>query len=156
MRRVPFLALLAVTLAACGAGRPAATTHELHRPSVGSFVRQGNRVCIDADRRILPIGKLTRNPKGWTRTAKAARQNLLEMRAIVPPVSRLAVFDRMLHDGAAVVSDLERIREDLLAADIRGADAMQKRARRMEDEVHTAAKHAGLTYCQQPLNNWPA
>lgn len=156
MRRVPFLALLAVTLAACGSGRPAATAHRPRPPSVATFVREGNRVCIDADRRILPIGKLTRNPKGWTRTTKAARQNLVEMRKVVPPASRLAVFDRMLRDGAAVVSDLERIRNDLLAANVRGADALQQRALQLEDEVHTAAKRAGLTYCQQPLNNWPA
>jgi hypothetical protein len=154
--RVPALALLAVVLTACGSHEHAAGEHRAPRPSLDDFVKEGNRVCIDADRRILPIGKLTRDPAGWTRTASAAEQNLREMRMVVPPAARAAAFDRMVADGAAVVRDLDRIRNDLLSKKVRVANAAQQAALKSEDEVHTAARHAGLTYCQQALNNWPA
>jgi hypothetical protein len=35
------------------------------------------------------------------------------------------------------------------------ASAAQFAAGRLQDRVHTSAKAAGLTFCQQPLTNWP-
>ena len=160
MRRLLILVLVPLSLAACGgdskqtdtATRPSATTGASQQHYVGA----GNQVCIRSDRRIFKIGRLSRDPKGWGRTAAAARQALAEMRRVRPPEARSAAFQQMLRYGNALALSIKEVHDSLVKNDYDTASAAQLAAGQIQDRVHKAAKAAGLTFCQQSLTNWPA
>jgi hypothetical protein len=113
-------------------------------------------VCIASDRRIFKIGRLSRDPKGWARTAAAARTGVTAMQQIVPPAARAEGFRQMLRYANALVLTIQEVHDSLVKSDLDTAAAAQFAAGKIQDKVHTAAKAVGLTFCQQPLTNWPA
>jgi hypothetical protein len=159
MRRLLILALVPLSVAACGgdskrsAGTTSATTTA---QSQQGYVTAGNQVCIASDKRIFKIGRLTRDPKGWGRTAASARQGLAEMKKVRPPAARDAAFKQMLRYGNALALSIQEVHDALVKKDYDTASAAQLAAGQIQDRVHTAAKAAGLTFCQQSLTNWPA
>ena len=121
------------------------------------FVTAANQVWyVRSDKRIFKLGRLTRDPKGWQRTANAARTAVVEMRQIAPPPARAEAFRRMLRFGNALALSIQEVHDSLVKSDIDTAAAAQFAAAQIQDKVHTAAKAAGLTFCQQALTNWPA
>jgi hypothetical protein len=156
VRRLPLILLLAVAATACGSSKDAATTTTSTSSSPQAFVAAGNQVCIRSDKRIFKLGRLSRDPKGWERTATAARTAIVEMRRIVPPPARADAFRRMLRYGNALTLSIQEVHDSLVKSDLDTAAAAQFAAAQIQDKVHAAAKAAGLTFCQQPLTNWPA
>ncbi len=161
MRRLLILALVPLSLAACGGdskrsstAASATTTGE----SQQSYVTAGNQVYIASDKRIFKIGRLSRDPKGWGRTAASARQGLdPEMKQVQPPAARAEAFRQMLRYGNALALSIQEVHDALVKKDYDTASAAQLAAGQIQDRVHTAArKAAGLTFCQQSLTNWPA
>jgi hypothetical protein len=121
-----------------------------------AFVTAANNVCMRADRQIVKLGRLTRDPKGWARTAAAARAAIGDMKTITPPAARARAFNAMLHFANALALSIQEVHDALVKKDIDTAAAAQFAAARVQDKVHETAKAAGLTFCQQPLTNWPA
>ncbi len=121
-----------------------------------AYVAAGNKVCMDSDKRIFKLGRLSRDPKGWGRTAAAARTAVAEMRQVTPPPSRAAAFRQMLRYANALALSVQEVHDALVKSNIDTAAAAQFAAAQIQDRVHTAAKNAGLTFCQQALTNWPA
>ena len=157
MRRLPVLVLFAVAVSACGGSSSAKkTTSTTHALSVQAFVKAGNNVCMAADRRIVKLGRLTRNPKGWARTAAEARRAIGEMQQVTPPPSRAEAFRKMLHYANALTLAIQEVHDALVKNNIDTAAAAQFAAAAAQDKVHESAKAAGLTFCQQALTNWPA
>jgi len=159
MRRLLILALVPLSVAACGGDskRSASTTSATTTAqSQQGYVTAGNQVCIASDKRIFKIGRLTRDPKGWGRTAASARQGLAEMKKVRPPAARDAAFRQMLRYGNALALSIQEVHDALVKKDYDTASAAQLAAGQIQDRVHTAAKAAGLTFCQQSLTNWPA
>jgi hypothetical protein len=156
VRRLSLLVLLAVAATACGGSKNASTTSTSTASSPTEFVSAGNKVCIAADRRIFKIGRLSRDPKGWARTAVAARTAVTEMQRIAPPPPRAAAFQQMIRYANALVLSIQEVHDALVKSDLDTAAAAQFAAGKIQDKVHTAAKAVGLTFCQQPLTNWPA
>jgi hypothetical protein len=109
-----------------------------------------------SDERIVKLGRLTRNPKGWERTAAAARVAVAEMQKIKPPPAKAATFDKMIRYARGLTLSIQEVHDALVKKDIDTAAAAQFAAARFQDQVHATAKAAGLTFCQQPLTNWPA
>jgi hypothetical protein len=109
-----------------------------------------------ADRRIVRLGRLTRNPAGWGATAAEARRAIAEMKQVTPPPDRAKAFRQMLHYANALALSIQEVHDALVKKDIDTAAAAQFAAARIQDKVHAAAKTAGLTFCQQALTNWPA
>jgi hypothetical protein len=62
----------------------------------------------------------------------------------------------MLRYGNALVLSIQEVHDSLVKSDLDTAAAAQFAAGQIQDKVHTAAKAAGLTFCQQHLTNWPA
>jgi hypothetical protein len=157
------LALVPFAGAACGSdsdgakttGTGAGTTTTSPGSTVG-YVGAGNQVCIRSDRRIFKIGRLTRDPKGWGRTAASARQAMTEMKQVRPPAARAAAFQQMLRYGNALALSIQEVHDSLVKKDYDTASAAQLAAGQIQDRVHSSAKSAGLTFCQQNLTNWPA
>jgi hypothetical protein len=160
MRRLLILVLVPLCVAACGGDSKRSSTTSSATTTVGesqqSYVAAGNQVCIASDKRIFKIGRLTRDPKGWGRTAASARQGLAEMKKIQPPAARAAAFTQMLRYGNALALSIQEVHDALVKKDYDTASAAQLAAGQIQDRVHTAAKAAGLTFCQQSLTNWPA
>jgi len=154
VRTLPFLLLLPLAAASCGSSSKSA--HTTTTVSASDFVAAANKVCIASDRRIFKIGRLTRNPKGWSETYKAAKIALADMNAVKPPPDRALAFRRMVRFGRALTLSIQEIYTSLVKKDVGTAAAVQIAAGRLQDEVHAAEKAAGLTFCQQPLTNWPA
>jgi hypothetical protein len=161
MRRLLILALLPVSVAACGGddskrtSTSASPTTTVNESQLG-YVGAGNQVCIRSDKRIFKIGRLTRDPKGWGRTATSARQALTEMKQVRPPAARADAFQQMLRYGNALALSIQEVHDSLVKKDYDTASAAQLAAGQIQDRVHAAAKAAGLTFCQQNLTNWPA
>jgi hypothetical protein len=160
MRRLLILALVPLSVAACGgdskrtdSGTSPTTTATGESPG---YVGAGNQVCIASDKRIFKIGRLTRDPKGWGRTATSARQALAEMKQVRPPAERAEAFRQMLRYGNALALSIQEVHDALVKKNYDTASAAQLAAGQLQDRVHTAAKAAGLTFCQQSLTNWPA
>ena len=104
MRRAPLILLLPLALAACGSSSSTSgTTTSAAPPSSADFVKAGNQVCIASDKRIFKIGRLSRDPRGWARTAEAAKTGVQEMRAVTPPAGKRTQFDKMLRYANAPV-----------------------------------------------------
>jgi hypothetical protein len=158
VHRLPLVVLFALAVSACGdsSSTKKTTTTTSAPTSVQAFVKAGNSVCMAADRRVVKVGRLTRDPKGWARTASAARQAISEMQAITPPAGRAPAFNRMLRYAKVLTLSIQEVHDSLVKKDIDTAAAAQFAAATAQDEVHKAAKAAGLTFCQQPLTNWPA
>jgi hypothetical protein len=157
VRRLPWLLLLAVAATACGGSKDAKTTTSGTSTSATSsdYVTAGNQVCIRSDRRIFKIGRLSRDPKGWQRTADAGRVAIAEMKNVTPPADRAASFRQMMRFANALTLSIQEVHDALAKSNYDVASAAQFAAGRLQDRVHTAAKAAGLTFCQQPLTNWP-
>lgn len=157
MRRLlPFLLLIALA-AGCGGSKsdaPATTTSQAD--AMQSYVAAGNQVCIRSDKRIFKIGRLSRDPVGWGKTAAAAKTAVLEMRKVKPPPARAAAFNQMVKYANALALAVQEVHLALTTNKIDTAAAAQFAAAQIQDKVHTAAKAAGLTFCQQALTNWPA
>jgi len=158
VRRLPLLLLLPLALAACGgSGSSKSGTTTVAAPSsTGDFVKDGNQVCIAADKRIFKIGSLTRDPKGWKQTAESAKRGVREMRAITPPAAKAPEFKKMLRYANALALTIQEIHLSLVKKDYDTAAAGQFAAAQLQDRVHQSARLVGLTFCQQQLTNWPA
>jgi hypothetical protein len=156
VRRLTILVLLVPLAAACGGSKSAGQTSTSTGNTSADFVTAGNSVCIASDKRIFKIGRLTRNPAEWAATAVAARTAISEMRAIKPPPPKAAAFKRMLQYGAALTLAIQEVHDALVKKNIDTAAAAQLAAGKLQDKVHQSAKDTGLTFCQQPLTNWPA
>ena len=124
--------------------------------SAADFVKAGNQVCIASDRRIFKIGRLSRDPSGWKRTAESAKQAVRDMRRVTPPATSAAGFNQMLRFANALALTIQEIHQALLKNDVDTAAAGQLAAGQLQDKVHRAARQVGLTFCQQALTNWPA
>jgi hypothetical protein len=156
VRRLPLLFVFAIAITACGSSKDATTTTAAAAPTMQAFVSAGNKVCMNSDQRIFKLGRLSRDPKGWSRTAAAARTAIADMRRVTPPPSRAAAFRQMLRYGNALALSVQEVHDALVKSNIDLAAAAQLAAAQIQDRVHTAAKSAGLTFCQQALTNWPA
>jgi hypothetical protein len=152
------LLLFALAVSACGGSDSSkrATTTNHRPPSAQAFVTAGNNVCMAADKRIVKLGRLTRNPKGWARTAAEARQAIGEMQQVTPPPSRARAFRLMMRYARGLALSIQEVHDSLVKKDIDTAAAAQFAAAKFQDKVHETAKGLGLTFCQQPLTNWPA
>lgn len=158
MRRQVLLLALPLALAGCGksSSQPARGTSTVAAPSAADFVAAGNAVCKASDERIFKIGRLSRDPAGWKKTAVAARKGVVEMRRVKPPPARRAQFARMLRYANALSLTIQEIHLALVKHDVDTAAAGQFAAAQLQDEVHRVARALGLTFCQQALTNWPA
>jgi hypothetical protein len=123
---------------------------------VQAFVTAGNNVCMTADRRIVKLGRLTRNPVGWAKTAAEARMAIHEMEKVTPPPSRAKAYADMMRYAKVLTLSIQEVHDSLVKKNIDTAAAAQFAAAQSQDKVHEFAKAAGLTFCQQPLTNWPA
>jgi len=164
VRPAPLVLLAPLLVAACGSSSspaspsstPTQTSTQTSKvTSVAQFVAAANAVCIKSDRRIFKIGRLTRDPSGWAKTAAAARVGVSEMRAVTAPASRAAAFRLMLGYGQRLAQSIQTIHDELAKKHFNAAINAQFAAARLQDHVHSEAKLAGLTFCQQPLTNWP-
>jgi len=160
MRRLLILALVPLSVAACGGDSKRTATTTSPTTTAGEsqqgYVSTGNQVCIASDKRIFKIGRLTRDPKGWGTTAASARRALTEMKQVQPPAARATAFKQMLRYGNALALSIQEVHDALVKKDYDTASAAQLAAGQLQDRVHTAARAAGLTFCQQSLTNWPA
>lgn len=157
LRHAPLLLILPLLAAACGssAKNTATTTTSTAPLSQQQFVKAGNQVCIRSDQRIFKLGRLTRSPVGWAKTAAAARVGIKEMQAVKPPASAATTFNRMLDYGQQLVQAIQNVHDNLAKKKFTAAISAQFSAARLQDHVHAEAKLAGLTFCQQNLTNWP-
>jgi hypothetical protein len=155
MRRLPILMLFALSVTACGSSKDAKTTTSA-TTSVPAFIAAANKVCQDTDKHIMAIGRLSRNPRGWARTYEAAKAGVVAMRNVTPPPSRARAFKLMLRYANALAITMQEVHNALVKNNIDVAAAAQIAAGRIQDKVHQQAKVLGLTFCQQPLTNWPA
>jgi hypothetical protein len=156
MRRLPILMLFALSVTACGSSKDAKTTTTSTTTSVPAFVAAANKVCQDTDKQIMAIGRLSRNPRGWARTYEAAKAGVVAMRKVTPPPSRARAFKLMLRYANALAITMQEVHNALVKNNIDVAAAAQIAGARIQDKVHQQAQAAGLTFCQQPLTNWPA
>jgi hypothetical protein len=157
VRRLPLILIFALAVTACGSSKDAQTTSTAAAsPTLQAFVAAGNKVCMDSDRRIFKLGRLSRDPKGWARTAAAARIAVAEMRRVTPPPAQATAFRQMIRYANALALSVQEVHDALVKSDLDTAAAAQFAAAQIQDRVHTAAKTAGLTFCQQALTNWPA
>jgi hypothetical protein len=158
VRRLPVLVLFAAALSACG-GTDAAkrsTTTNNSPTSVQAFVTAGNNVCMASDKAVYRLGRLTRNPKGWERTAAEARQAIGQMQQVTPPPDRAQTFHLMMRYARGLALSIQEVHDALVKKNYDVAAAAQFAAAAFQDKVHAEAKTLGLTFCQQPLTNWPA
>ena len=155
MRRLPILMLFALSVTACGSSKEAKTTTSTST-SGPAFVAAANKVCQDTDKQIMAIGRLSRNPRGWARTYEAAKAGVVAMRQVTPPPGRARAFSLMLRYANALAITMQEVHNALTKNNIDVAAAAQIAAGRIQDKVHQQAKVLGLTFCQQPLTNWPA
>ena len=156
MRRAALILLLPLALAACGSSSSKSGTTTSAAPSAADFVKAGNQVCMDSDKRIFKIGRLSRDPKGWARTAAAAKTGVQEMRSVTPPAAAREQFTQMIRYANALALTIQEIHAALVKKDYDTAAAGQFAAGQLQDKVHQTARSVGLTFCQQQLTNWPA
>lgn len=152
------LLLFALAVSACGGADSAKRSTSTTRApaSAQAFVTAGNNVCMASDKRIVKLGRLTRSPRGWARTAAEARRAIREMQQVKPPAARAHSFDVMIRYARGLALSIQEVHDSLVKKDIDTAAAAQFAAAKFQDKVHETAKSLGLTFCQQPLTNWPA
>ena len=127
VRRLVPIALLPLALAACGSSSSKGTTTTTATVSAADFVKAGNQVCIASDRRIFKIGRLSRDPSGWKRTAESAKQAVRDMRKVTPPAGSKSGFDQMLRFANALALTIQEIHQALVKNDIDTAAAGSER-----------------------------
>lgn len=149
-----FVLLVPVLAAACdSSSHPKATAPRLTQEQ---FVSAGNTVCINSDRRVSRLGRLTIAPAGWAATAVAARTGLAQMSALRPPLQAEPGFEHLLLLGRLLSTGIQQVHDALVKKDYKAAQAAQLRATRADTGIHIQAQKLGLTFCQQLLTNWPA
>ena len=146
-------ALVPVVAASCGGSSKPKTPPRLTQKQ---FVAAANNVCIASDRRIFRLGNLSIEPAGWAKTAKAAQEAVNEMRAIRPPATQQAAFNRLVRLGAQVQQQIALVHKALVAKNYARARTAQKRATDLDTKVKLQSRKLGLTFCEQLLTNWPA
>jgi hypothetical protein len=158
VQRLPVLLLFVLALSACGGTNSAkrSTTTANGATSVQAFVTAANNICMAADKRIVKLGRLTRDPRGWARTAAEARQAIHEMQKVTPPPDRAQAFQLMIRYARGLALSIQEVHDALVKKNIDFAAGAQFAAAHFQDKVHEIAKGLGLTFCQQPLTNWPA
>ena len=157
VRRIPLVAILTASLLSAGCGGDSKPkTAEQPRLSQREFVRQGNQVCIDSDRRVYRIGSLGPNPTGWRDTADAAKEGVRDMVALRPPLAKQKQFDTMIASARQLERAITEVYRGLLADNPTKARAAQARAVRADSVIKRQAHGLGLTFCEQLLTNWPA
>jgi hypothetical protein len=157
VRRTLPLLLLPLALAACGGSSSSSqTTVEKPRLTQKQFVAAANQVCVNSDRRIFRIGRLTLDPSSWARTATAARTGVSAMRRVSPPASRDAGFAKLLAEGTRLANGIQKVHDALMKKDYAAARKWQNDATIADTAIHRQAQKLGLTFCQQLLTNWPA
>jgi len=157
VRRIPIVAIAVASLLTAGCGgdsKPEAA--EQPRLTQREFVRQGNKVCIDSDRRVYRIGSLGPNPTGWRQTSEAAKQGIRDMLELRPPLAKQKQFDAMIASARQLERAITEVYKGLLADNPVKARAAQARAVRADSIVKRQAHGLGLTFCEQLLTNWPA
>jgi hypothetical protein len=150
-----FLLVLLVPAVAAGCG----SSHKKAAPprlTQKQFVSAANTVCINSDRRVFRLGRLTLLPSGWAETAAAARTGVAQMTAVHPPLQSEAGFERMLSLGRQLAAGVQQVHDALVKKDYALARTAQLKATKDDTAIHLQAKKLGLTFCQQLLTNWPA
>jgi len=146
-----------VLAAACGGSKSSSsTTGTETRPTQQQFITAANAVCVRSDRAVYKLGRLSLAPTGWAKTAAAARHAVADMKKVTPSAGKDAAFQQMLDEGQKLAIGIQQVHDALVKSDLDTATAAQFAAAQIQDRVHTAAKTAGLTFCQQALTNWPA
>jgi predicted component of type VI protein secretion system len=157
--RRPALLFLCLPLfaAACGGSTSATTTTTAKtRPTQKQFVAAANAVCVRSDRAVFRLGRLTRKPAGWARTAAAARRAVADMRKITPAAGRDEGFQHLLTLGQTLANQIQNVHDDLVKKNYTNALKAQTAATDADTAIHRQAQKLGLTFCQQLLTNWPA
>jgi hypothetical protein len=155
-RTIPLLAL-PLALAACsGNSSSSSTTNEKPRLTQKQFVAAANQVCVNSDRRIYRIGRLSLDPTGWARTAAAARIGVAQMKRITPPAAKDAGFAKLTTQGTRLANGIQKVHDALVKKDYVTARKWQNDATIADTAIHRQAQKLGLTFCQQLLTNWPA
>jgi len=155
-RTIPLLAL-PLALAACGGSSSSTqTTVEKPRLTQKQFVAAANQVCVNSDRRIFRIGRLSLDPAGWGQTAAAARTGVTAMKRVSPPASRETGFAKLLSEGTRLANGIQKVHDALMKKDYTLARKWQNDATIADTAIHRQAQKLGLTFCQQLLTNWPA
>ncbi|HEV8459357.1 MAG TPA: hypothetical protein VGQ38_01495 [Gaiellaceae bacterium] len=153
---IPLLAL-PLALAACGGSSSSTqTTTEKPRLTAKQFVTQANQVCVNSDRRIYRIGRLSLDPSGWARTAAAARRGVADMKRLTPPEEKDAGFAKLVTQGTRLADGIQKVHDALVKKDYAEARKWQNDATVADTAIHRQAQKLGLTFCQQLLTNWPA
>jgi hypothetical protein len=157
-RAFPLVLLVPVLVAACGSSSSPQTTTAAGPPRLTQkqFVSAGNTVCIDSDRRVAKLGRLTIAPAGWAATAIEARKGLAQMAAVRPPLHAATGFAHLLTLGRQLAAGIEQVHDALVKKDYKAAQAAQLKATEKDTAIHLQAERLGLTFCQQLLTNWPA
>jgi hypothetical protein len=159
--RVAWFLLTVPVLAACGASSaaktgPSTTVVSVPRLTQKNFVKEGNLVCLQSDRRVYKVGTLSRNPVGWEKVARAARLAIAEMTRLRPPFADQGGFDRLLVLARRLADGIDRVHAALVRHAFATARTDQSVAKDVSAEIHAQARTLGLTFCQQLLTNWPA
>ena len=143
--------------AACGSSTSATTTTTAKaRPTQKQFVAAANAVCVRSDRAVFRLGRLTRDPAGWARTAAEARRAVADMRKVAPAAGRDDGFGHLLTLGQRLATQIQNVHDDLVKQSYTKAFEAQTAATNADTAIHRQAQKLGLTFCQQLLTNWPA
>src|SRR5207248_1843064 len=144
-----------LALTACGGSgkKPQAAPA---RPTQAQFVASANAVCVQSDRRIYRLGRLSLDPAGWAQTAAAARLGVAQMSRLTPPADKAARFAHMIALGHRLASGIQKVHDALAKKDYATARKWQNDATTADTAIHLQAQKLGLTFCQQLLTNWPA
>jgi hypothetical protein len=150
--------LVAFVTVGCGSSKPAARTPPKQPPRLTQkhFAAAADEVCVGSDRRIYKLGALSTAPAGWTKTVAAATTALRQMAALRPPLPDAVGFGRLLRFGRRLRGDVQQVEHALARKNLTAARRAQLAAKTDGARIHAEAKALGLTFCQQPLTNWPA
>ena len=154
MRRLVVISALPLLLAACGGSK--STDKAPPRPTQKQFVSAANAVCVNSDRRIYRLGRLSLDPAGWAQTAAAARVGVAQMDKLTAPAGEEAGFARLVQLGHRLANGIQKVHDALAKKDYATARHWQNDATIADTAIHRQAKKLGLTFCQQLLTNWPA
>ena len=111
---------------------------------------------MDSDKRIFKLGRLTRNPKGWAKTAAAARTAIAEMQQVTPPPERAAAFRQMLRYANALALSVQEVHDALVKSDLDTATAAQFAAAQIQDTRAHRREDSRPDVLPAALTNWPA
>jgi hypothetical protein len=143
---------------ACGSPKPAAQTVSKQKPRLTQkrFVAAADQVCVRSDRRIYRLGSLSTAPAGWAKTMAAADSALGQMAALRPPAAEASGFAHLLRLGRRLRDSVWQVHHALVGKDLKAARRWQRTATAVGRQIRAQAKALGLTFCEQPLTNWPA